>query len=430
MADFDADVAIVGAGLAGLACATHLEAAGISTTIFEAGDAVGGRVRTDTVDGFTLDRGFQILLASYPELTRLGVIEDLYLARFDPGAVVRVDDKFCRVGDPYRQWTTALPTALAPIGSLSDKFKIVKLRRDVAHADPVALLRSTQRSTIEELERRRFSPRVIERFFRPLLSGIQLTPSLDGPAAMFLTIMRGLTVGDAGVPQAGMAALPALLAARLKNTAIHLGAGVASLTEAGFKLDDGRTVSARNVVIATHGPAAAKMTNLPEVGSNRVSALYFASDQPPTVATSRFSPKPRFSPTAIVLNGSGPLDGPVTNAAVMSNIAPSYAPPGRALTVAAIVGPLAADTEQATRAQLRRWFGGEVDRWETVAAYEIAHAQPAAGPPFQSHKPVRLTPGRYVCGDHRDTPSIQGALYSGRRAAAAIIADRRSNIVH
>ena len=165
------------------------------------------------------------------------------------------------------------------------------------------------------------------------------------------------------------------------------------------------------------------------IALGEIRALYFASDHPPTVARSRFSPKARISLKAIVLNGSGPMDGPVTNAAVMSNIAPSYAPPGRALTVAAIVGPLAADTEQATRAQLRRWFGGEVDRWETVAAYEIAHAQPAAGPPFQSHKPVRLTPGRYVCGDHRDTPSIQGALYSGRRAAAAIVSDRRSIIV-
>ena len=410
----DIDTAIVGAGLAGLACATHLEAAGISAAIFEASDGVGGRVRSDVVDGFTLDRGFQILLTSYPELIRLGLLDDLNLARFNPGAVVRVNNSFARVGDPFRQVRTLIPTAVAPIGSLSDKLKILRLRRQLTRSDPVQLMKSTQLTTRQELTRRGFSPKIIERFFQPLLSGIQLMPDLDGPAAMFLTIMRALTVGEAAVPSAGMGALPALLATRLNSTPIHLNSPVSSLTTTGLRLEDGQTIMARNVVLATDGPTAAHMAALPAVGSNVVTALYFAADQAP------------LSDKAVVLNGTG--KGLVTNMAVMSNVSPAYAPPGRALIVAAIVASRSADTEQAARRQLGSWFGNQVDGWETVAAYEIPHAQPSAGPPFLPTQPVRLGLGRYVCGDHRDTPSIQGALYSGRRAAAALIADRVTSV--
>ena len=83
------DVAIVGAGLAGLTCAQDLTRAGLQCTVVEATDGVGGRVRTDAVDGFLLDRGFQILLSAYPQVKQRLDTAALDIGDFEPGALVR-----------------------------------------------------------------------------------------------------------------------------------------------------------------------------------------------------------------------------------------------------------------------------------------------------------------------------------------------------
>jgi len=139
----------------------------------------------------------------------------------------------------------------------------------------------------------------------------------------------------------------------------------------------------------------------PDPGSKQVSALWYSADEPPVRGRS------------IVLDGTG--QGPVVNAAVMSEVAPAYAPPGRSLVVAACPGEVGADLDLDARAQLRQWFGGVVDGWELLRVDRIAHGQPQARPPFSPRQRVSLGDGRFVAGDHRDTPSIQGAMFSGRR---------------
>lgn len=401
------DVVIVGAGLAGLCAARHLQRAGRSVVVLEAGDGVGGRVRSDLVDGFVLDRGFQVLLTAYPEAAAQLDYGGLDLRAFDPGAEVYTGGRLHVVGDPVRQPTSLPSTVLAPIGSPFDKLRLLALRRRVRRTPPPTLLRGADEPTIDRLRAAGFSPRMIDRFFRPLFGGIQLDPSLTSSARMFDVIFRMLSEGDSAVPAAGMGAIPAQIAADLPPGTVRLGHEVSAIDADGVRLADGSSISARAVVVATEGPAAASLLGLPSVGSKEVACVYFATDAAPT--------RHKY----VVLDGSS--SGPVLNVAVMSNVAPSYAPAGQHLVAAAIPTPPAGvDLEAAARAQLRGWWGAPVDGWRHLRTYRIAHGQPDQSPPFHPRERVSLGEGRFVCGDHRDTASIQGALFSGRRCAEAV----------
>ncbi len=400
-----APVAIVGAGLAGLSCARLLHRRGVAVRVFEAGDGPGGRVRSDRVDGFTLDRGFQVALTAYPELHRQLDLAALDLHAFEPGALVWREGAGSVVSDPFRRPLTTLQTATAPIGSVFDKLRIALLRRRLRRAHPAMLLQGEDVSTIDALRAAGFSERIVQRFFRPLVGGIQLDPELLDTRRTFDVIFRMLADGDFAVPAAGMQAIPDQLAAGLPAGTIEFGRRVSSVAP-DHVVVDGERISAPAVVVATEGPAAANLLGLAPVESKAVGCVYFSADEPPTDAR------------LVVLDGTG--RGPVLNVAVMSNIAPSYAPAGRHLVVASLPGHVGPTIEDDTRVQLRSWWGPQVDGWEHLASYRIEHGQPRQRPPFRPKRPVALADGVFVCGDHRDTASSQGALYSGRRCAAAV----------
>src|SRR4051794_22361233 len=172
MADRRFDVIVAGGGLAGLACARFLHQRGLDVKLLEASDAIGGRVRTDTVDGFLLDRGFQVLLTAYPEPHHQLRVDHLDLQRFDPGALVRVDGRFHRVGHPFRKPALAWSTAVAPIGTVTDKLRVGLLALDLARTTPRDLMRRPDTSTMAALRARGFTDRMIDRFWRPLFGGI------------------------------------------------------------------------------------------------------------------------------------------------------------------------------------------------------------------------------------------------------------------
>ena len=408
------DVCIVGAGLAGLACARYLTRSGIETLILEASDGVGGRIRTDVIDGFRLDRGFQVLLTQYPEPHHQLRIDDLELCRFEPGALVRVRGKFHHVSDPLRRPSTILDTLRAPVGTIADKARLAALILDLRRTTPRELLRRPDRSTADELRARGFSATMVDTFWRPLFAGIQLDPELEVSSRRFTLILSMLAEGDAAVPAQGMGAIPAQMAADLPHGTVTLDARVASITADGVALTDGRRITARAVIVATEGPTAAELLGLRDPGSRPVSALQFGADEAP------------IPDRLVVLDGDG--TGPASNLAVMTNIAPGYAPPGRALISVEVPGPLVPDDGdllEAVRTQLRGWFGGAVDSWTHLRTLRIAHGHPDQRPGFSPKQAIRVGDRRYVCGDHRDTASIQGALYSGRRAASVVLADLR-----
>ncbi len=399
------DVAIVGAGLAGLAAARHLHAKSFTVALLEAQDDVGGRVRTDLVDGFRLDRGFQILLTAYPELKRQVDLDALDLHNFDPGALVMMHGRSYAVTDPFRAPRGAVSTVRAPIGTIADKVRIALLRARTLRGDPRELLRGQDLPTVVALRRAGFSETIINRFFRPLFGGIQLDPSLTTSRRMFDIIFRSLGEGDAAVPRLGMGALPKQMAERLPGL-VHLNTKVASLDGRTVVTTDGRRIEARAVIIATELPAARELIGLQERVSRSAGAVYFAADDAPT--DSRL----------VILDGTG--KGPVLNAAVMSNIATSYAPAGKHLIVAALPQRIEGDLESMARDQMRTWWGPQVDAWRHLRTYRIAHAGVEQRPPFSPKRNIAFGNGVFVCGDHRDTGSLQGALFSGRRCGELV----------
>jgi phytoene dehydrogenase-like protein len=265
-------------------------------------------------------------------------------------------------------------------------------------------------STVHMLQGRGFSKKIINSFFTPLVGGIQLDPELTASRRMFDIIFRMLSEGDAAVPARGMGELPRQLARHLPAERLHLSTPVAKVSPGSIETSDGRRVSAGKIIVATEGPVASSLLGLEPVASRSAACLYFAAPKAPT------------SSKLIILDGSG--EGPVLNIAVMSNVSSHYAPPGQHLIAAAVPGTTAMsdDLEDSARRQLRAMFGPSFDSWRHLRTYRIEHGQPDQSPPFRPRQKVALGDGIFVCGDHRDTASIQGALYSGRRCAEAVLA--------
>jgi phytoene dehydrogenase-like protein len=405
-----ADVVIVGAGLSGLVCAQDLTRAGISCRVLEASDGVGGRVRTDVVDGFLLDRGFQILLTAYPEVQQRLDLDALELARFEPGARIRVHGGFRRVADPIRRPWLVGQTMMAPIGTVADKVRLARLVLDVRRHPVRELLRRPDCTTRERLVRARFTDRMIESFWLPLFSGIQLDPDLEVSSRRFDTILRMLAVGATGVPRRGMGAIPEQLASTLPDGCVRLDTRVVEVAGSGVVVEGSERIDARVVVVATEGPAAHRLLGqrVPDPGSRAAACCWFSAPTPPL--------------TGAVLILDGEASGPAKNVAVMSEVAPSYAPVARALVAAAVPGPDALDPTitMRVREQLARWFGSTTGDWQHLRTDVIGHGQPTQRPPLHPKQAVEIGDGLFVCGDHRDTASIQGAMFSGERTAAAV----------
>lgn len=424
-----ADVAIVGAGLAGLCCAVRLERAGLSVQLLEAEDAAGGRIRTDQVDGFRLDRGFQLLLTSYPDLPQQIDVKALRLRRFASGALVRHGGRFHHFADPFRDSLgAALSLAFDPIITLADKLRIATLRRRVGRGQPAELFTHAEKTTQKFLEEYGFSAKMIERFFTPFFAGVFLERELVTSSRYFEFLFRMFAFGDAAVPENGMEMLPRQLAVQLKSSTLQIGIRVTKMRrdDGGYVLEagQGRSIRARSVVLAIDEAQVrtllgslggrAKLAREP-VQWNRTTTLYYAAERTP------------IDGPLLALNGEGAAAGPVNNAVVLSQASERYAPPGAHLIAASIVGraPQSANQmaqlEREARAQLRQWFGAEVERWSVVGGYPIAQALPLCRHAEWDQAATRLTDGVFVCGDYRETPSIQGALASGRRAAEAVL---------
>jgi phytoene dehydrogenase-like protein len=404
------DVLIVGGGLAGLTCAEDLTSAGIDCTVLEAADGVGGRVRTDKVDGFLLDRGFQILLSAYPQVKARLDLKALDLGPFEPGAVVRSGAGMHYLSNPLRRPARLLETLGAPVGSARDKALAALLVMDVVLHPVADLLRREDMSTAERLSRAGFSERFIEAFWRPLFAGIQLDPELEVSSRRFETILRMLALGGTGLPREGIGAVPAQLAAKLPPGTVRTGARVIRLEGTGAVLEDGERLQAQALVVATDGPAAHLLLgrSVPDPGSRAAACCWFAADEATHLGAN------------LLLDGKS--GGPALNVVAISEVQASYAPAGRSLVAAAVPGPRALDSRllAQVREQLAGWFGSMTTDWEHLRTDVIGHGQPAQAPPFAPRRRVDLGEGLFVCGDHRDTASIQGAMFSGERVARAV----------
>ena len=394
---------VVGAGLAGLTAAKVLSQSGREVLLLEKSDGVGGRVRTDQYKDFLLDRGFQVLLTAYPELPKHLNLSLLELHSFESGATIFSDGHFSKVGDPFRNVSSIMSTAFTKTIGMQDKIKLLKLRNSLIGRKKIYFQQKDDKRILETFEELGFTSKAINSFFKPLVGGIQLDPSLSGSTRLCFLVLKMLFIGDAAVPSRGMGAISEQLSKQINESSIRLTSTVDKVEGKKVILESGESFLPSNLIIATEGPATAKLLGQESPLSRSVSCIYFSAPQAPS------------SSKAILLNGE--KNGPALNVAIMSNISPSYSKNGKALIAVAIPNTIKPDSMENVLIQMRKWFGDSVDSWEHIKTYSIEHGQPDLRPGDPFRKSIKNSEGVYICGDHRDTPSIQGALVSGRRTA-------------
>ena len=396
------DVVVVGAGLAGLAAAGALARAGAEVVVLEAADRVGGRVRTDAVDGYQLDRGFQLLNPSYPQARRDLDLTALQLRPFGAGVVVRDGDNRWQVGDPLRSPGLAWSTVTAPLGPVGQRLRLLRWLIATGYGPVGAVRRRPDLPFDAALHGLSAAPdavRLIQRF----LAGVRAEYPVTDSRRFVDLLIRSFLRGTPALPSRGMQAIPDQLEGRLPGGSVRLNQPVLRLSAAGVTTYGG-TLQARAVIVATDPATAAALVDRPAPAMRGLTTYYFSA---PTV------------PGADRLLHIDLQGGPVVNAATVSAVAPSYAPAGRALVQATVLGVDSGATPAQVCAHAGALLDGHADDWELIATYPIPRALPVfpAGRPLR--RTVALGDGLFVAGDHRDTPSIQGALVSGRRAAGA-----------
>lgn len=412
------EVVIVGAGLAGLTCALTLEAEGVPVRVLEAADGVGGRVRTDSVDGFLLDRGFQVLNPGYPMLqSDLVDLEALDLQPFTNAVACRSPrhGELVVLADVRREpqliaQTFASgklhPSSLASLArwyapSLREDF-VPKGKDDVTRAEAM-----DHAGLVGPLRK------VVDGF----LSGVLLEDDGSTSNAFTLMLAQSFLRGTASLPSGGMQRLPDQLAAGLRSP-VELGTPVESVGGGQVRTAGGETVEAELVVVATDPVTAQSLTGRSVREGKGVTTHWFATDEAPTDLS------------MIVMDQCDREVGPVVTTAVVSNVAPSYAPEGRHLVAASsLMGDVTAPVSDAeVRQHLGELYAADTTAWELLRRDDIPYALPVQPAPFVDRWDLEVEPGLILAGDHVDTGSIQGAMVSGRRAAEGWLARQLGEI--
>ncbi|WP_030620103.1 NAD(P)/FAD-dependent oxidoreductase [Streptomyces fulvoviolaceus] len=423
---YQADVVIVGAGIAGLSAAHLLTSAGVSTAVVEAAPWVGGRMSTEKVDGFRLDRIGQLLSTSYPELRQTPGLDGLALRPFAPGVLLHSDGRRRRAGavagaggargalHAVRALASApaksAPRAGAPLGTAVDQARLGAALARLAAMPVERLLARPELPAGQALAARGVPARTIDGFLRPLLAALLCDPDLTTSSRCADLALRAFAGGRLCVPEGGAEMLPELLAQTLPPGTVHTGVRVTSVSTTSVTTAEHGELRCRAVLLATDARAAADLLpGLRVPDSHPVTVVHHTTDEPPTTGTSLLLDADR--------------GGPVAHTAVISAVDPTRAPAGRTLISSTVLGPPPADLDTAVRTHLARLYGTSTHRWETLAVHHTPEAIPAMRPPHDLRRPVRLMAGLYVCGDHRDTSTVQGALHSAHRAATAVLTD-------
>lgn len=405
---------IIGAGLAGLRAAITLAEAGRHVVVLEASDRVGGRQRSDVVDGFTLDVGFHVLNPAYPAVRRGVDVVGLELSHFPVGVEVARGRTIARLAHPLRHPRT-IPATLR--SGLIRPRELVSLARWAMPTllSPEAALRGPDRSLREGWNRAGVHGVLRHEVLEPFLAGVIADDEGETSDAFVKLLVRSFALGSPGIPRGGIGALPAQLLGRAvaAGATVHVSAAAASVRRAADGVEvgvhGGDTVRARAAIVAVGPQHVADLVEVPRPATRGLQTWWFAPDDEP-------------APSAF-LRVDGRRDGPIANSAVMSRVAPWSAPDGRALVQASGVRHGDGAAEADVRRQLSRMWRADASRWEIVRRDDIPDALPAQTAPLRVRRPARVGERLYVAGDHRDTASIQGALVSGARVARAVLRD-------
>lgn len=420
-------IVIIGAGLAGLTCARELVREGQRVLVLEAAEQVGGRIRTDMhEDGYRLDRGFQVLFTAYPAARRHLNFENLKQRLFEPGALLVKHDRMYELADPLRAPGRLLPGLLNPLISPADKLRVLRLRADVMRYSAAEIFAGKgqpggqDESTEAYLRRLGFAEQgFIANVARPFYGGIFLDRALSTSARMFRFTFKMLASGNIMLPAEGMQRVPEMLAAALPPGSLRLKARASAIqvhngSVSGVQLATGESIETEQVVVATDSPNAAQLTGekLPTRARGSV-CIYFGGRE-------------RLYKERKILLNTAP-DAYVSNATLLSNIAPTYAPPHRHLLSATVLNPGTDDDEEIghrARSEMATWFPAQnLHAWQILGIYRLPFSQLVQQPGFFDALPPHTTGtcGLYLAGEYTTSSSIQGAMHSGERAAKAVL---------
>jgi phytoene dehydrogenase-like protein len=404
------DVIIVGAGIAGLSAAVYLHRQGRKVLILEASERAGGRIKTDSHEGFLLDRGFQVLLTAYPETQALLNYRDLNLKKMLPGATVLYDGGSFEIADPFRRPSAAFATLFAPVGTLKDKLNTLWLKNKLQKLTIKEIFEQPEQTTRKQLEDYGFSPKMIQRFYSPFLSGIFLENELSTSRRMFDFVMKMFSDGDVAVPALGMEEIPKQLVAMLPEGSIQYDTKVASIDGNKVIIEDGTVLEANQILLAT---TANHLTQQffpkQKMTSHQVTNIYFEANEAPT------------KKAVVILNASTKKKW-VNNLTVMSNVSKAYAPKGKVLISVSYNGiPTVDDATLAEnmKQELKQWYGEKVNSWKMLKAYRIEYALPSQESVRNEidASEIKISDSLFICGDHLLNGSINAALKTGRLAA-------------
>jgi hypothetical protein len=376
----DKPVVVIGGGLAGLSAALTLQEAGREVEIYEGSDRVGGRVATDHIDGFTLDRGFQLINARYPEIERVDVVRELDFQVASRSVDISLGDKRYSLSDPRSNPVSALDSRT---GTLIEKLKF---------ASYLFSSSSNEKSVGQELE---VLGNLYMRVLRPFLTGVFLADPNLISAVQGKELIRSFISGKPGLPRLGAGALPQLLAKRIKS--INLNSQVDSLAQ----------FSGRTIIVATDLTTSAQLLDIPNVPKLASSITWYHEAPADLTASDR-----------LLLDGEN--RGPVVNSIVISNFISTYAPVGRSLLSTTTIGYT---SESEVRRHLSLMWGAETQAWPLIAKYEIPKSLPIFSPLSAPASSSKVREGIYVSGDFRTAASQNGALLSGRLAAQELLLD-------
>jgi phytoene dehydrogenase-like protein len=417
----DEDVVVAGGGLAGLVAARRLADDGFGVTLFEREPTVGGRVRSTREDGFTFDRGFQVLFTAYPAAKRELDYADLDLRAFSPGAEICRGDRRATLGDPLRDLGALVPSLLNREVSTGDKLRTLALKREL-RGKSVDDIWSDEDATIEQyLAARGFSERYVDRFVRPFYGGITLDRSLSTSKRVFEFTFKMLAEGKTAVPAGGMGAVTAQLAERAREAGarIETGTPVEAVDTDGPSVEiPGETLDAEGVVVATAPRSARDLTGVESIPTEARGCV--------TQHVALQAGHPLADSDRIHLNAESEVPNTV---APLSGVAPEYAPDDRELVAATTVGTpdrSSTDLAAAARDAIGSWYPeASLAGFEVLHTNRIPYSQFAQPPGVHETLPDARDPGGavYLAGDYTHSSSINGAMESGRAAARAVVND-------
>lgn len=399
-----APVIIIGSGLAGLSAARQLSIHGVEVLVLEAADCVGGRVRTDIVDGVHMDHGFQLYNTAYPEGKRVLDYQALDLHPFSAGVISATDHGRVKLGDP-RELLGWLPSSVTS-GSLSAKAAFVRYALAQARKSPAEITHSVDGSAHSTLERAGVTGKFYSEVIQPFFAGVFLEPNLLTSSRFMNLVLLTFVKGKPSLPRNGMQAIPDQLFDALPTETVRFNAKVSGVSTDSVRVGS-EVINARAVVVATDSTSAHELSGVDAPAWNSVTTWYHLA---PLGTLDEGKP-------VIIVNGGAA--GPITNSVVLTNAVPGYAPGAQLISTSAL-GIHERNLDLAR--PLSTMHDTDASKWELVGHYPISQALPAMTPPHVFRSPAERE-GIFLAGDYRTSSSIQGAMVSGRRAADAVLAN-------